>query len=61
MPKFKYKIIHQNERFKIDDMFDDWITASSLFEARKAIEKAYPESLGYRCMLLQDTTNETNW
>lgn len=58
MPNYRFKITHQNNQFKIDDVFDDWITAKTLWEAREQIESSYPKKLNYNCLYISE--NETN-
>lgn len=55
--KYEFKIIHQNDRFQVDDLFTEWITSSSVFDARETIDKAYPETKGYRCVLIKTDDN----
>lgn len=52
--KYQYTIEHRNNKMQVDDNFQDWITASSEFDARKQIEKAYPKDLGYNCILINE-------
>lgn len=49
MKDFKFTIFHKTER--IDDVFIDYVSASSTYEARKKIEMSYPKSKGYICWL----------
>ena len=49
---YKYEVIHRNENFKIDDVFTDWITSSSIAKAREEIEKVYPYMEGYTCRII---------
>ena len=51
MPNYKFKIVLQNEQFKIVDMFNDWVTAESAYEAKDIITKAYPPREGYSYIL----------
>jgi len=50
---YKFQVIHRKENFKIDDVFEDWITSSSLSKAREEIEKVYPYMEGYTCNIIQ--------
>ena len=43
--KYQYTIEHRNSKMQVDDEFQDWITASSEFDAKQQIEKAYPKDL----------------
>lgn len=52
--KYQYTIEHRNNKMQVDDKFQDWITASSEFDARTQIEKAYPKDLGYNCILINE-------
>ena len=53
MGKYTFNIIHKNNLFKIDDSFNEWISAKDSFEAKRTIEAAYPENKGYHCMLIK--------
>lgn len=54
MPKYTYQIIHQNSNFKDDFIFEEWITASSKYEAKQDIERVYPYIEGYICNLIKE-------
>ena len=51
--KYTFDIVHKNNLFKIDDSFNEWITAASKQEAIQVIEVAYPEKSGYYCTLIK--------
>lgn len=53
MGKYTFNIIHKNNLFKIDDSFNEWISAKDSFEAKQVIEAAYPDNKGYSCMLIK--------
>ena len=53
MGKYVFNIVQIDDRFKLKDSFTEWITESSVYNARKAIEKAYPSNLGYHVMLIK--------
>lgn len=57
MPKYTFQIIHRNSNFREDFIFDEWITASSQYEAQRDIERVYPYMEGYTCTLI-DEENE---
>lgn len=57
MPKYTFQIIHRNSLFREDNIFEEWITASSHEEAQRDIEKVYPYMEGYVCTLI-DRSNE---
>ena len=57
--KFNYTIIHRNGQMKLDDSFSNWISASSLSEAKKMLNDVYPTKLGYEIETLNiDETNK---
>jgi hypothetical protein len=57
--KFNYTIIHRNGEMKLDDSFSNWISASSLSEAKKMLNDAYPTKLGYEIETINiDETNK---
>lgn len=58
MGKYVFNIIQVDNKFKLKDSFTEWITESSVYNARKVIEAAYPENLGYHAMLIK--TDEPN-
>lgn len=49
--KYTFKIEHRNDNFELNDCFKEWITATSAHDAIQQIEKAYPQQLGYKCIL----------
>ena len=57
---YTFKITHRNSKFKINDIFTEWVTSNSLFNARKIIEDAYPKEKGYSCEYVNNQNNEIN-
>ena len=53
--KYIFTIEHRNNLMELDDSFTEWITASSIYDAKQQIEKAYPTKLGYKCIFLNET------
>ena len=49
--KYTFTIEHRNDNFELNDCFKEWITATSAHDAIQQIEKAYPQQLGYKCIL----------
>lgn len=54
MPKYTFQIIHRNSNFREDFVFDEWVTASSQYEAQRDIERVYPYMEGYTCTLINE-------
>ena len=52
--KYIFIIQHRNSELKVNDTFEEWITAGSAFEAKQQMEKAYPTKLGYTCTLVNE-------
>ena len=50
--KYWFKICQYDDKFNLHDEWDEWITAKDEFDAKHIIEKAYPEELNYKCILL---------
>ena len=53
MGKYTFNIIHKNSLFKIDDSFNEWVSAKDSFEAKQVIAAAYPENKGYSYILIK--------
>lgn len=52
MPKYTFQIIHDRNNYRSRDIFEEWISAESHFQAQKDIEKVYPPIEGYTCTLI---------
>lgn len=39
---------------EVNETFTDWITADSVSDAKKQIDKVYPYKLGYKCIFLNE-------
>lgn len=53
MPKFIFKINKYNDKRKIIDSVEEWITASDIVNAKTIISKAFPSSKNYECFLIK--------
>lgn len=51
MAKFIFHINKRNDKFELVDDWGEWISAKNKFDAQRQIEKAYPYSKGYECIL----------
>ena len=53
--RYTFTIEHRNDQMQLNDCFKEWITATSVHDAKEQIEKAYPTKLGYNCILINET------
>lgn len=53
MPRFIFKINKYNDKRKIIDSVEEWITASDITNAKIIISKAFPSSKNYECFLIK--------
>lgn len=53
MPRFIFKINKYNDKRKIIDSIEEWITASDIINAKTIISKAFPSSKNYECFLIK--------
>lgn len=53
MPRFIFKINKYNDKRKIIDSVEEWITASDSINAKTIISKAFPSSKNYECFLIK--------
>ena len=53
MPKFIFKINQYNDKRKIINSVEEWITASDIVNAKTIISKAFPSSKNYECFLVK--------
>lgn len=53
MPKFIFKINKYNDKRKVVDSDEEWITSDDIINAKAIISKAFPSSKNYECFLIK--------
>ena len=53
MPRFIFKINKYNDKRKIIDSVEEWITASDIINAKTIISKAFPSSKNFEFFLIK--------